>query len=484
MRIKHLFIGLGLSCSVALSSCEKVIEVEPEFQRDADFLFNNLDDYEFALTGAYARFRNVAYFGSGAQTTGTWSQLPDMMSDNMVQTSEDLANWANQTNWVYTADEDDVAQGWIAAYSVITQANIVLRNIDNFASENPGRVNRLKGQALAIRAMAHFDLLRYWAVSYDRNSSELGVPYIETVDPEARPARETVQENYNKIFRDLQEAETLLGNVDRAINTANRAFIDQVVVKAILARVNLYAKNYDAAETYATEVITARPLATRAQFPGIWTDATYTEVIWSINFNAGEGTATGGTYNGPSNRNRFRPATDVLNSYNQSADIRYNSYFGVRNHPNGARVVMTKFLSRGTAPDNLVDWKVFRTGEMYLIRAEARAMKSTPDLLGAVADLHALRDARIEGYNPLLNTPVGLQATLDAIAMERRKELIGEGHRFFDLKRTTRTINRADCGTTATNCTLAPTAREWAWPIPQGEIDANPTLENQQTTGY
>ncbi|MDO6390273.1 RagB/SusD family nutrient uptake outer membrane protein [Pontibacter sp. BT731] len=483
MRIKHLFIGLGLSCSVALSSCEEVIEVEPEFQRDADFLFTNLDDYEFALTGAYARFRNVAYYGSGAQTTGTWSQLPDMMSDNLVQTSEDLANWSNQSNWVYTSDEDDVAQAWLAAYSVITQANIVLRNIDNFSTENPGRVNRLKGQALAIRAMAHFDLLRYWAVSYDRSSTELGVTYVESVNPEAKPARETVQENYNKIFRDLQEAETLLGNVDKAINGSNRAFIDQVVVKAILARVNLYAKNYDAAETYATQVIDARPLATRAQFPGVWTDASKAGVIWAVNFNAGEGSASSGTFNGPSNRNRFRPSAELLEKYTPS-DVRTTAYFGTRNLSGNPRTVMTKFLSRGAASDNLVDWKVFRTAEMYLIRAEARAMKATPDLIGAVADLHALRAARIEGYNPLLNTPVGVQATMDAIALERRKELIGEGHRFFDLKRTTRTITRVDCGTTATNCTLASTAREWAWPIPQGEIDANPTLENQQTTGY
>jgi starch-binding outer membrane protein, SusD/RagB family len=481
MRIKHLFIGLGLSCSVALSSCEKVIEVEPEFQRDADFLFNNLDDYEFALTGAYARFRNVAYFGSGAQTTGTWSQLPDMMSDNLVQTSEDLANWANQTNWVYTADEDDIAQGWLAAYSVITQANIVLRNIDNFANENPGRVNRLKGQALAIRAMAHFDLLRYWAVSYDRNSTELGVPYLETVDPEAKPGRESVKENYDKIFRDLELAETLLGNVDRAINRTNRAFIDQIVVQAILARVNLYAKNYQAAEDYATLVIAARPLATRAQFPGIWTDANFSEVIWSVNFNAGEGSASSGTYNGPSNRNRFRPSTELLNEYT-SNDIRFTSYFGVRNLSGNPRTVMTKFLSRGAAPDNLVDWKVFRTGEMYLIRAEARAMKATPDLVGALLDLNALRAARIEGYVPAVI--VGQQALLDAIALERRKELIGEGHRFFDLKRTTRSIVRQNCVAPVTNCTLEPSAREWAWPIPQAEIDANPTIEGQQTPGY
>jgi starch-binding outer membrane protein, SusD/RagB family len=467
---------------MVFSSCENVIEVEPEYQRDADFLFTNLDDYEFALIGAYARLRSVGYFSSGAQTTGTWSQLPDMMGDNLVQTSEDLANWANQTNWVYTSDEADVAVAWLEAYSVITQANIVLRNIDQFAGQNQGRVNRLKGQALALRGMAHFDLLRYWGESYDRNSTALGVPYKETVDAEDMPARETVQENYNKIFRDLEEAETLLGDVDRTINSSNRAFIDQLVVKALLARVNLYAKNYQAAEDYATQVIDMRPLATRAQFPGIWTDANYSEVIWSVNYNAGEGSPSSGSYNGPSNRNRFRPATDLLQSYNQEADIRYSSYFGTRNLSGNPRTVITKFLSRGTAPDNLVDWKVLRTAEMYLIRAEARARKATPDLVGALLDLNTLRAARIEGYVPAVI--VGQQALLDAIAMERRKELIGEGHRWFDLKRTTRMIDRTDCQAPITSCTLAPSAREWAWPIPQAEIDANPNIRDQQTTGY
>jgi starch-binding outer membrane protein, SusD/RagB family len=479
MRFKQLFIGIGLSCAMVFSSCEKIIEVEPEFQRDANALFTNLDDYEFALTGAYARLRSVAYFGSGAQTTGTWSQLPDMMGDNLVQTSEDLANWANQTNWVYTSDEDDIVQGWLAAYSVITQANIVLRGIDQFSANNPTRVNRLKGQALALRGMAHFDLLRYWGVSYDRNSSEFGVPYKESVDAEDMPARESVQENYNKIFRDLEEAETLLGDVDRAINRGNRAAIDQLVVRAMLARVNLYAKNYDAAEDYATQVIDTRPLATMAQFPGIWTDANFSEVIWSVNYNAGEGSATSGVYNAPSNRNRFRPSTELLGTYNPTADIRYNAYFGTRNLSGTPRTVLTKFVSRGVAQDNLVDWKVFRTGEMYLIRAEARAMKA--DAAGASDDLNTLRAARISGYSPV---SLSGQALLDAIALERRKELIGEGHRWFDLKRTTRTINRVDCGTTATNCTLAPDAREWAWPIPQSEIDANPQIRGQQTPGY
>jgi hypothetical protein len=88
-----------------------------------------------------------------------------------------------------------------------------------------------------------------------------------------------------------------------------------------------------------------------------------------------------------------------------------------------------------------------------------------------------LRTARIANYTPQLLSGAVL---LQAIANERRKELVAEGHRFFDLKRTTRTINRTtNC---ASFCTLDPSAREWALPVPQSERLANPAAE--QNEGY
>jgi starch-binding outer membrane protein, SusD/RagB family len=484
MKIRQILLGIGLSCTMVLSSCENIIEVEPEFFKDASVPFKSLDEYEFALTGAYSQFRAVGYFGSGGQTTGTWSTLPDMMSDNLVQTSEDLGNWGTQVNWNYTSDESDIAIAWMAAYSVVNQANLVLRNIDQFANTNPERVNRIKGQALAIRGMVHFDLLRYWGEDFDRNSTKLGVPYKMAVDKDELPARLTVKATYDNIFKDLKDAETLLGNVDKAINSSSsRSFIDQVATRALLARINLYAKDYAEAERYATLVINARPLATRTQFPAIWKDESVAEVIWAVSFNAGEGSPSSGVFNAPSNRNRFRPALDLMNTYNQENDIRFPSYFSTRLRSGVVRPIVNKFVGRGTATDNLVNWKVLRTGEMYLIRAEARARLG--NTAGALEDLNTLRAARITGYVPAVLTG---QALLDAIALERRKELFAEGHRWFDLKRTTRTITRAECGpgsnSPSTGCTLNPTAREWVWPIPQGELDANANIRGQQSPGY
>ncbi|WP_205502999.1 RagB/SusD family nutrient uptake outer membrane protein [Rufibacter psychrotolerans] len=476
MKINKFIVGLGLSVALVFPACNDVLEVEPEFQRGGNF--SSLDDYQLSLTGTYARFRQTAYFGSGSQTTGTWSILPDLMGEDLVQTEEDLANWQNQINLEYTTDDPDVASGWLAAYSVITQANITLRGIDQFAAANQERVNEIKGQALAIRAMVHFDLLRYWGESYDRNATGLGVPYVTEVDIETMPARLTVKETYDNIFRDMEEAENLLEGVE--LDNDARAYIDQLAVQALLARMHLYAKEYPAAESYASLVIDQVPLADQDEFAEIWTDASRAEVIWAVSYNAGEGSPSSGIYNGPGNRNRARPSEDLVATYNQANDIRFDTYFDFRALGEDTRRILRKFLGRGATEDNVVDWKVIRVAELYLIRAEARAMQPGKQLL-ALADLNTLRRARINNY---VDVVLAGQPLLDAIALERRKELIGEGHRFFDLKRTTRTLVRTDVDLPSTNVEVLPNAREWVWPVPQGEIDANPNIRGQQSPGY
>lgn len=479
--------SLVLLIIFTLTSCEKVLEVEPEFQREGTQIFNTLEEYEFALTGAYALFRSVGYFGSGGQTTSSWGNLPDMMGTDLVRTAEDLANWQTQVNWTYTADENDIQVAWLAAYSVIAQANLVLRNIDRFASENPKRVNRIKGQALAIRGMVHFDLFRFWAESYDRNSTLMGIPFIESVNIDNKPVRLSVVQSYDKIFSDLETAEMLLTDVDKEPNTVSeRAYIDALVVKALLARVNLYSKDYVNAEAYASEVINSVPLASRSVFPNIWVDASVSEVIWTVAFNLGEGSPSAGIHVSSSNRNRFKPSAALEATYDQINDVRFSSYFATRNLSGNPRRIVSKFYGRNAQPpiasDNIVNWKAIRTGEIYLIRAEARAMQVGKESL-ALADLNDLRNARISNYTPEALTG---QDLIDAIALERRKELFGEGHQWFDLKRTTKTINRAvgDNHLDVTPLVLTPDRREWTWPIPTAEIIANENISAQQTDGY
>jgi hypothetical protein len=158
-------------------------------------------------------------------------------------------------------------------------------------------------------------------------------------------------------------------------------------------------------------------------------------------------------------------------------DIRYDAYFADRPDDFGdVRTVLIKHeakLSQISNPDGVVDFKAFRTGEMYLIRAEAYARKGGVSEVLGLADLNTLRAARIVGYTDVVLAGAPL---INAIATERRKELVAEGHRWFDLKRTTKTINRTFCSGT---CNLPPSSRAWNWPIPQPEIDANPNIGPQ-----
>ena len=115
---------------------------------------------------------------------------------------------------------------------------------------------------------------------------------------------------------------------------------------------------------------------------------------------------------------------------------------------------------------------------MYLIRAEAKA--ETGDLTGAAADLNTLRAARINNYTNATFATKG--DVIDAIMLERFKELPYEGHRFFDAKRRNLPITRLAVDAQGTALTLPAGNFRFILPIPNTEIQANPLIT--QNPGY
>ncbi|MCG2614462.1 RagB/SusD family nutrient uptake outer membrane protein [Terrimonas sp. NA20] len=490
---KHIFAATVLAATLA-TGCSKsdLVDLKPEFSLEALENPSSIDQVEEVLTAAYSRFRSGSYYGDG--NGSGFSLMPDMMSDNLLETNESLANYKSLTDWIYAEDDALVRGIWAAPYAVITNANIVLRDIDKFTTtDNQRRANRIKGQALAIRAHAHFDLFRFFATSYDRNSTTiLAVPYMTEflVSPSVKPARLNNKDFYDRVIADLTAAVGLLGNVDATINpsTIKRPNIDLAGAKAIQARVYLYAGMYTEAITAASDVITARPLAPAASFAGMYNEQNAGEIIWNAQFDAGQGGPGGGVYFSQNNRSAYAPAAEIATMDGTTGlirndDVRYTAYFATIAVANGPRLVMRKYRGKAGLTDGNANFPVFRTGEMYLIRAEARARTSPAQETAAMNDLNVLRAARITNYT---NENLTGAALLTAIANERRRELFGEGHRFFDLKRTTRTIVRAGgCGNPSISpavCTLASNAREWALPIPFDERSVNDNI--QQNPGY
>lgn len=479
MKISNILIGALLVCSA--TGCQKILDAKPESDLDASTRFKNIEDYQFALLGAYSFFQSTSYYSGTDARSNAFACLPDMLGDDLRETGENLGNELIFSRWRFAEDENQIELTWLNAYKVIMQANLCLRNIDNFSATSPGAVNRIKGQALAIRALVHFDLLRYWADTYNRNTDTLGVPYITEYNYEQKPARATIRANYASIENDLKTALTLFSDIDEDINVAGeRAYIDANAANALLARMFLYSGQMDSAVKYSTFVIDEIPLASRADFPGIWTDVNIDEVVWSLSYDAGQGLIAGNVYAPDVDRSQYEPSVDLLDLYDAAKDVRYNAYF----KDISDRIVLSKYIAKNSRlkkPDGVVNFKAIRTAEMYLIRAEAYARLAAPNFVAAMKDLNDLRAARITGYVPEVLTGAAL---LDAIELERRKELIAEGHRFFDLKRKgrgLRTVDRTNC--TGSYCTLASNRREWTWPIPRPEIDANPNI-GPQNPGY
>lgn len=466
-------------------SCKKAIDLQPSHAVFGDEYFTKIEDYEKALTGAYTRLLADSYYGTSNAGANAFVGLTDFLSDNFYESVESLGNQQDFYRWTYTADDGSIADCWLDGYRVVQQANLVLRGIDAFASASPGAVNRIRAQAIALRAMAHFDLLRYFGEALDRNSPAKGIPYVEQFDIEQKPARLTVKQTYDKIEADYKLAKSLMLSMDKSIQgngTAggDRSYIDDMVVNGLLARMYLYAGSLDSTVKYSTLCINARPLASRTVFPNIWLDASTSEVIWSVKFEGFNSAIGSQIYDPATNRSTFRPSTSLLSLYDQVNDIRFSSYFRSVARGSGSRFVLVKYNAKQASisrPDGIVNFKALRTGEMYLSRAEAYARMGGAFETLALDDLNTLRAARISGYVPVVLSGTALQT---AIATERRKELVAEGQRFLDLKRTTRTVSRVTNCTSS--CTLPSTAREWAFPVPQDEILANPAM--QQNTGY
>jgi starch-binding outer membrane protein, SusD/RagB family len=168
-------------------------------------------------------------------------------------------------------------------------------------------------------------------------------------------------------------------------------------------------------------------------------------------------------------------------------DIRFTAYF--KDEPllsAGGRPshLVAKYAGTGygTSGENIADFKAFRTGEMYLIRAEARAELGTfTGANSAESDMNALRTARIAGYTPVTYT--SKQQAIDDVILERFKELAYEGHRFWDLKRRGLPVSRLASDAPSPNAVTLPAGNfRFTLPIPQTELQANPLI--QQNTGY
>ncbi|HEX7845460.1 MAG TPA: RagB/SusD family nutrient uptake outer membrane protein [Chitinophagaceae bacterium] len=465
--IKHaklLSLTLG-SILIGLTSCKKFLEREPVDSVAETNVFTTFSGLQNAITGAYA--------GVSAGVEAEIYQTVLVTDEAMLPTENSTGRGVIVFRWQY-----DPGQGGEATaafnnfYIAINRINEIIEKVDQVPTLNATEEadkTRIKGEAYALRALSHFELLKTFSVSF--SATDLGVTYMEE-SKIGKPSRNTTGEVFAKVKADLN---TALGLIPATFTQNTR--ITRNGVLSLLAQVALYEKDWDGAINYSSQVISASTLATQAQFQQVWKDQSNAEVIWKIKRVVGEGRIGDTYFDRTQNIIVYAPSKELRDSYDQANDVRYGAYV---TDLGGGRYRIGKYTGGDAANPNLADMKVIRLGEIYLVRAEAYAEKN--NLASAAADLNALRAARITGYTN--QTFATKEALIDAVMNERFKELPFEKSRYFDLKRRLLPITRLpeDAINALGAATLNPTQTKYLMPIPLRERQANPNM--QQNPGY
>ncbi len=486
--IKYITLGAALLTLNFTSCSDSYLETVPTESISDEAIGASVDGLYLALNGIHRKMvsQDLGNQGMGGEPGFMLSR--EAHGDDMTW---DTQTWhKTHLNWDINTNPNSAYNSgvWKTYYQFILNANLILENIErNFADSPEPMAHYIKGEALAIRAWAHFQLVQYYAKRYAEggNNSQLGVPYREASEA-VEMARHTVEEVYTKINKDLDDAVALL----EGYKAKDITHYTQKVVYGLKARVALTQHKYQDAARFAAKAIElaeadGNRIMTKDQlmhgFADIATatkDAMYAArtlddqtvyfysfyAYMSWNFNSGS-IRTGIKCISQSTYDLMSP-TDLRRQWwdpTGKAPVPASSY-------NQRAYQNRKFTARSTA-DAVGDVAFMRLSEMYLIAAEAYARAG--DNTNAKKYFHAFVAERDPSYTDSGNTGAALA---EEVMNHRRIELWGEGFRWFDLKRLNLPCKRTGSNFDAIFCGFlekSPTDNGWYYEIPKEETDFN-----------
>lgn len=502
-----------MGCAIlaaSLSSCvNDWLDVAPSDGTDADAALTSSSDLAAARTGMYKALKGnsslVDYYGQqffvyGDVHAGDDYQYNNLGGSNRASFYYDM-NYQTASEFVSSTSSSNVA--WKSPYIVIGRANRIIAAAEggalSDAAEAKATIDQYAAEAKVLRALAHFDLVRIYGKPYTEDQgASLGVPLVTGVlESNAKPARSTVAEVYTQVVKDLTEAIS-----SNALATETEpGYVSVWGAKAILSRVYLNMGDYANALSVAEDIIkniknSGAALWTRDQYFKAWDASTPNESEFLFRLNVA-GSTDNNDLNGIGNlqqRDGYKEMVatkkfvDMLSA--DPNDVRNELFLPAKAEKEVAvygtnKVFLNKLRGQGGNLRNVTIVPIIRLSEVYLTAAECAFRNN--DKTKAVEYLNDLVKNRTTTEASLATVD---NITLERILIERRKELIGEGQRYFDALRNNETITRytseADKGW---HKTLSKEAQSFdrdyfkaIAAIPQAEINANPNIK--QNTGY
>lgn len=450
-------------------------EAQPSTSSESSEAIKSARDAQYALNGVYDILRGHEYYGA------RMTYYADVTGEDMLANG-DTKRAAKY--YLFDWNEDTAPSSfWYQPYRVIRNVNNILDYVNNIEeSAMTDEIRDIKGQALALRGMAHFDLVKVYGKPYTMDDgASLGVP-IQLVksDPTNKPARNTVKEVYTQVIADLDDAVKLLSSA------RNDGKVNKFAAQQLLARAYLYTGQNQLAYKNATEMI-VEAAASKGKYK-LWSNAEY-NTVWAKDFTSeilfqlsltktepGSGKDNVGYLMWTNGYDDIVLSNDYISLLGADPDDVRNKIVTKQTKKNIDYYYLNKYpgnTSAGENPEN-ADIPVLRLSEAYLIAAEA-AVKLA-DNVNALKYLNAI----VTRANP--DKVLTGTVTLDRVLEERRRELVGEGHRLFDAMRNNKRIERK--GANHSSPSLRPETKSFdrsfpkiLMPIPRGEIDTNPNVK-------
>lgn len=436
---KNIIKITALSLSIFLSGCSDFLSVEPKSSVAEEKMFSSVESFQQALTGVYSQLATQDLYGDRlsmgfvsalAQNYGVdWPNAPYDQTHKLVYNSKEV--------------EDHLTTIWRGGYNAIAGVNKILVNTQERRSLLTDESYALiRGEALGLRALLHFDLLRIFGPEYISGRDQKAIPYKTITEP-MNTVPSTTAQVVDNILADLIEAEALLMpfdevNVETRIN--RRIKFNYYAVRGLEARVRLYKGDKEGAFKAAKEVVDSEvfTFVTAAQAgASIGTrDRLYVnELIFAIRSTEMQTWVDFYfKFNMHTSAKLTRARTEIDQLYeNSTTDIRKLYRF---DESQGA-LFPSKFwqdyvLTSGQGStsiyrlDQLVP--IIRLSEMYYILAETA---SSP--VEGYTYLNMVRARR--GIEVPPNPDISWEVLNREIAKEYQKEFYGEGQLFFYYKR-------------------------------------------------
>lgn len=523
MKTTYKFLTFSLIFAIVLgfSSCsEDFLQTVPTDSVSTEIALGSTDNMMLAINGIHRAM--YAQNGQISNYAGQQFMIPTAeygASDAMHSTPGNgwhraRLQWSMHTS----ATRSDVEYSWFFYYNIIGSANNIINAAEALTMSD--KLHNVLGQAYAYRAWAYFHLVRYFGKAYmiGNPASDLGVPIMLATEPPYQGmARNTVQEVYNQIISDLNDAMT---HFKDATSRADISHLNMNVAKGIAAQVYLTIGDWPNAAKYAKEAREGYPLMSEAEYKSGFNSVNNPEWIWGSKMIQDQ-TAyfysyfyyTSNNFNGSQNRSNpkfmnhklydmmsetdyrrdliLKDCPSTLDAWDKGENAgRYASKEAHKEAVAEYRTIVNNGTSHNMVPYlhikllqadgptiSPMDVILMRAAEMYLIEAEALARDGKNTQAQDV--LFELVSERDSGYAKSTNTG---QALVDEILVQRRIELFLEGHRWFDMLRNDEALDLTGSGADPDLYLdgykqAKPSANpKWVFLIPQREIDANPNI--------